>query len=83
MACRIFFPEETAKIGSRVDCGLRLFVDGNVAIKVAPLLREASRDLRARSETLRAKNRNVMEQATAVAVKYYVSISGNCNSAIS
>ncbi len=62
--------EHTAKVVPQIDPVVQLFDEG-VAIEVASSLRERSRELRASSETLRTKNREVMKRADAVAVRYY------------
>ena len=62
---------EVSEIIQRINSELELYMDDREALKVAPALRQLSRDLRATSESLRAKNLEIMNQASAVAVQYY------------
>lgn len=64
-------PEQTSEIVPAIDPDVQLYADGGVAIKSAPMLRQMSRDLRAVSEALRAKNLDVMSRASEVAGRYY------------
>lgn len=64
------FPEQTSEIVQRINPAVKLHVDKVDAVKVAPSLRQRSRDLRATSESLRLRNLEVMKRATEVAARY-------------